>query len=64
MTLQRHQQLILWGFLLAYCGVMGSLAALPFGEYGRVAIKFILLPGGIIGGCLIAMAMVSHVRSE
>jgi hypothetical protein len=63
-TLRVHQRLILWGFVLAYFGVMGALVAPSFGEYEGVAIKFVLIPAGIVGCALITIAKLSHVPSE
>ena len=43
-TLNTHQRLIAWGFVLTYLGVMGGLAALSFAEYGGVALSSFCFP--------------------
>ena len=56
MTLRRHNQLILWGFLSAYFGVMGGLASLSFVEFGPIAVQYVFIPAFIVGCMLVAIA--------
>jgi hypothetical protein len=63
-TLKRHRQFSQWGFALAYAAVTGVVMALSFGDYGRLAIPLVLLPGFISGCLLIALAKLSNVRAE
>ena len=55
MTPQLSNRLVMIGFVMGYCGVMGTLAALSFGPYGRIAITFVLLPAFVIGVALIGV---------
>jgi hypothetical protein len=64
MTLRKHQQLIMSGFMATYAAVMGALLALSFGGYGVWAMKFILLPLAIGGSALIAIAKLSDVPND
>ena len=63
-TLKRYRQFSQWGFALAYAAVMGVVMALSFGDYGRLAIPLVLLPGFILGCLLIAIAKLSNVRAQ
>jgi hypothetical protein len=61
MSLKTNFQIMVVGFVLAYCGVMGSLGAVAFGDPGRFAIKFALIPIALIGCALIAVAKFSRL---
>jgi hypothetical protein len=62
MALQTHNRLILVGFMLAYFGLIGTLASLSFGPYGMIAIKFVLLPAAAIGIGMITLAKFTPIR--
>jgi hypothetical protein len=61
MSLKANFRIAVLGFVLGYCGVMGSLGAAAYGEPGRLAIKFVLIPLVLVGAGLTAVSKFSRV---
>jgi hypothetical protein len=62
MSLKANFRIAVVGFVLGYCGLMGSLGATAFGEPGRLAIKFVLVPLVLVGAGLTVVAKLSPVK--
>jgi hypothetical protein len=63
MTVKTHKGLILAGFMLAYCGIMGEFAGLSFESFGLLGREVLLLPV-FLGVAIIAIAKLSPTSAE
>jgi len=67
MTLASHCKLVVWGFHLAFYGLIGTMIGSTmaiYTDYSSFAVRDIFLPMLALGAALVLFANLSHIAGE